>query len=305
MAKKIIRKLMSLHFEELLALLFFIPMVIVTVKANLYFVLNHEAVPRRISGGLHRIWITLVVFIIFFLIIRIKRNWKFVRHWLPFTFCIAIYTNLHDTIHFVNPHDIHDVLIRIDDWLFGVQPCVWIQSYIRPWLTDFFIGAYANYFILVIIVPLVLYLQKRFPAFRTTMLSIIICYYVGYILFILFPAAPPRLVLKEMFYVNLNGELLQTINRSILKASASRGAFPSLHCAVSLVALLFARRYIRWLFYVMLPAVAVLLISTVYLRHHYVIDLIAGLILGVFIFWIGPKIEDRWQQLSTIIRTGH
>jgi membrane-associated phospholipid phosphatase len=59
------------------------------------------------------------------------------------------------------------------------------------------------------------------------------------------------------------------------------------------------------MFYLMLPAVVILLISTVYLRHHYVIDLIAGLMLSVIIFWIGPKLEDGWQKLRTAAESGY
>jgi membrane-associated phospholipid phosphatase len=43
--------------------------------------------------------------------------------------------------------------------------------------------------------------------------------------------------------------------------------------------------------------VIMLVLSTIYLRHHYVIDLIAGLFLAIFAFWIGPKLEDWWKKV--------
>jgi len=43
-----------------------------------------------------------------------------------------------------------------------------------------------------------------------------------------------------------------------------------------------------------------LVVSTIYLRHHYVIDLIAGLALAIFAFWIGPKMEDWWNGLKDV-----
>ena len=36
------------------------------------------------------------------------------REVLPFLTCILIYTNLHDTIGFVNPHDVHHCLAALD-----------------------------------------------------------------------------------------------------------------------------------------------------------------------------------------------
>jgi membrane-associated phospholipid phosphatase len=52
------------------------------------------------------------------------------------------------------------------------------------------------------------------------------------------------------------------------------------------------------MFWVMVPMVIMLVISTIYLRHHYVIDLIAGWVLAVIAFRIGPKIEDWWSRLK-------
>lgn len=295
--KKLFNRFLSLRLEEAIAVLFFIPMVYLTSKAYFYFLLRDQ-MPARILGDWQRLWVTIGVFAIFLVIIKYKKNWRILRDWLPFGFCIAIYTNLHDTVHFANQNDVQHWLIKIDDWLFGVQPCVWAQKFINPTLTDIFIAAYANYFILVIVAALVLYFMKRYKEFRYTLVSTIICYYMGYFLFVIFPAAPPRIVLKPLFYVTLHGQHLNSISDAILTASSSRGAFPSLHCAVSFVSLFFAWRYLKWLFWIMLPAVIMLIVSTVYLRHHYVIDLIAGLFLGIFAFWIGPKLEDWWNGLK-------
>ena len=295
--QKTMRRILRLRLEEVIAILFFLPMVYLTTKAYFYFQ-SMERVPKRILGDWQRVWATVTVFIIFIIIIKLKPNWRFIRDWLPFAFCIAIYTNLHDTIHFANQADVQHWLIQIDQWLFGVQPCVWAERFINPALTDIFIAAYANYFILNICVVVVLYFQKRYQAFRYTLVTTIVCYYIGYFLFILFPAAPPRIVLKPFFTVSLHGHLLEPIKHAIeVSAQDSRGAFPSLHCAVSFVSLFFGWRYLRWMFWVMIPMVIMLVLSTIYLRHHYVIDLIAGLFLAIIAFWIGPKLEDWWNRL--------
>ncbi|OQX85181.1 hypothetical protein B6D60_08275 [candidate division KSB1 bacterium 4484_87] len=297
--KSVLDRVFSLRLEELIAILFFVPMVFLTTRAYYFFAVQGK-VPHRIQGDMHRIWITVLVFVLFLMLVKYKPEWRFFRDWLPFGFCIAIYTNLHDTVHFANAADVQHILIQIDQWMFGVQPCVWAERFIHPVLTDIFILAYANYFVINIIVVLVLYLQKRYQPFRYVMLTTIVTYYIAYFLFIIFPAAPPRIVLKPMFTVSLHGQLMEPIKHAIeVSAQDSRGAFPSLHCAVSFVSLFFAYRYIKWLFWVLIPMVAMLVISTVYLRHHYVIDLIAGLALGAFTFWIGPKLENWWKNLST------
>ena len=44
-----------------------------------------------------------------------------------------------------------------------------------------------------------------------------------------------------------------------------------------------------------------LLLATIYLRHHYVVDLLAGLVLCGISFWLGPKIEDLWSKKASIV----
>ena len=57
---------------------------------------------------------------------------EFLRTFLPFIMCIAVYTNLHDTVRYVNSHDIHPYLAAAEEWLFGGQPVLWAEAYITP-----------------------------------------------------------------------------------------------------------------------------------------------------------------------------
>jgi membrane-associated phospholipid phosphatase len=53
-------------------------------------------------------------------------------------------------------------------------------------------------------------------------------------------------------------------------------AFPSLHCAVSAFLLWLEWGHARRIFFVMLAPCVGLWFSTVYLRHHYLVDVFAG-----------------------------
>jgi membrane-associated phospholipid phosphatase len=134
-------------------------------------------------------------------------------------------------------------------------------------------------------------------------MGVIVCFYVGYALYVVFPAAPPRLVLAREFTKNLRG---YPVGFSALSAEAfsllpvdSRAAFPSLHTAVSLVVLVYAWRHLRWWFWTLLPFVLGLWASTIYLRHHYVVDLMAGWLLAPFAVWLAPRLDARWARRQT------
>ena len=74
---------------------------------------------------------------------------------------------------------------------------------------------------------------------------------------------------------------------------ASRAAFPSLHAGVSLLTLVYAWRHVRWSVLPLGIVVTGLLASTVYLRHHDVVDLLAGALLVPWVLWAAPRL-DRW-----------
>ena len=291
------RWIFRLRIEEFLALLFFGPMVYFTSKAYFFFKANGD-VPKVFVGDVQRVFAAVLVIAVAAIIVKYRPQWKFLRDSLPFAYCLAIYTNLHDTIHFVNSHDIHNTLIDIDQWFFGIQPSVWAERFIHPALTEFFSFCYMIFFLFAPLVALTLYLLGRKNQFRETLASVVLCFYTGYILYVLFPAAPPRIMLKDMYSLHFNGTpiadaALRIVN---LLPSDSRAAFPSLHSAVTLLSLMFAFKYVRWLYWVMLPFCTGLILSTIYLRHHYAIDLLAGFGLGILAFIFGPKIDSWWRS---------
>ena len=294
--RNIERLVFFFRFEEFVALLFLAPATYFTFKAFFFFQAQGD-VPRRFSGGVVRLIVVLVVLAIAWIIAKYKPRWILLRDGLPFGYAIAIYTNLHDTIHFVNPHDVHNIFIEMDQFLFGVQPCVWAEQFISPSLTFFFSLCYSMYIVFAPIVAVVLYLQNRYREFRFTLVSVILCFYLGYFGYILLPAAPPRYTLLPEFTRTLNGVILDASMKLInIFPNTSRCAFPSLHGAITVLSLLFAWKYVRWLFWILLPFGVGLILGTIYLRHHYAVDLLAGFILCGISFWLGPKIEEYWKE---------
>jgi len=293
-------RIFRLRPEELIALVFLVPTTYLTVIANVYSRRVGDLGDRH-PGGLARLAVALV-----FLgaLAAARRRWpaspwvKGLREVLPFLTCILIYTNLHDTIGFVNPHDVHDVLAALDRQLFGVVPAVWAQRFITPARTEVMSFLYLNFFWIAPSTSLLLLARRRLAEFRAATMGILLCFYFGYLLYVLFPAAPPRLVLVYEFKKNLQGYPFLMSNLSAQAFSLlpvdSRAAFPSLHAAVSLVAMVYAWRFVRPWFWVLLPFCIGLWISTVYLRHHFVVDLIAGWALAPVAVWVAPRLDAWW-----------
>jgi membrane-associated phospholipid phosphatase len=291
------------RIEEILALLALGPMIYYTSKGYLFYRAQGH-VPDLFMGDIQRVLGVIIAVAIAFIIIRIKPQWKFIRLALPFLYCLAIYTNLHDTIPFVNPNDIHFALIKIDQWMFGVQPSVWAQQFIRPWLTEIFSFCYWSYFILIPLPMVVLYLHKRYPESREAMISIVLSLYAGYLLYVIFPAISPSVILKQMYTVPLTGTPLTDVTMGIANSLPTnvRDAFPSLHAGIAVLSLLLAWKYLRTMFWIILPICIGLIISTIYLRHHYFIDLPAGFLLGYLAFKIAGPFDGWWRAKQSKFR---
>jgi len=302
--------LLRLRPEEAIAILFLAPTTYLTFVAAAFAQDAGILTPRHAGGPLR-----LGVAVLFFALLAAARRFRPDAAWVralrevvPFLVCILIYTNLHDTIGFVNPHDIHHWLAGLDRALFGQVPCVWAERFVSRELTEVMSFFYVNFAWIAPSTSAVLLFRRRWAEFRTVTLGVIVCFYLGYFLYVVFPAAPPRLVLVYDFKKTLAGypHLFSNLSAGALALlpTDSRAAFPSLHSAISLLVLVYAWRYVRVWFWILLPFVLGLWVSTIYLRHHYAVDLIAGWALVPAALWLAPRLDAWWAARQRALGYG-
>jgi membrane-associated phospholipid phosphatase len=215
----------------------------------------------------------------------------------PVVFVILIYQSQGNIIQYLKP-DIDPILIQIDLFLFGVHPTVWMERWITPWLSDILSLAYLSYYFLPVVLVLNLYLKGRTEEFRQVMFMLTFGYYLSFIGYILFPAIGPRFTQVHLYSVPLEGSFITDFVRDTLNAleHSKRNCMPSGHTQITLMVLILARRYHKTIFYVYLPIVCGLILSTVYLRYHYVIDLIVGAVFAIGCVFVGPWIYRWWLK---------
>jgi membrane-associated phospholipid phosphatase len=214
----------------------------------------------------------------------------------PLIFVIFVYESLGDLIQHLQP-DIDPWLIQIDLFLFGVHPTIWIERWIVPWFTDVMSLAYLSYYFLPLTFVLVLYLKGREPAFNESIFVLTFGYYVSFIGYILFPAIGPRYTLTSLYSVPLEGSWITDFVRDTLNALEhnKRDCMPSGHTQIVLMVLFLTYRYERFLFCLFFPIICGLILSTVYLRYHYVIDLFAGAAFAAGCLLMGPRLYKWWS----------
>jgi membrane-associated phospholipid phosphatase len=104
--------------------------------------------------------------------------------------------------------------------------------------------------------------------------------------------------LAHLHKVDLPGVFLADTIRETLNALErfKQDAFPSGHTAVVLLVLAYAWRSVRGLFWICLPLVVALILSTVYLRYHYVVDVLAGFLLAGLCLVLERMTLTLWRR---------
>lgn len=185
-----------------------------------------------------------------------------------------------------------------DTALLGTNLSVAWQPFISPWLTDVMMAAYLFYFIYLIGGPAT-YCVRDLPKFRLLFVGMFSVMGLGYLGYTIWPATGPYAHLA--FERPLAGSWFTAMAVPVVKEGSNGvDVFPSLHLAVSLYLLGFDWRYDRRRFWWVLAPCVLLWISTIYLRYHYFVDLLAGVVLAAVGWAVAAAfaISDLRSQIS-------
>ena len=217
---------------------------------------------------------------------------RVVRRWYQFFMIPLFFAALHYLIPAIHPGNIDFELIRIDQLLLGIHATVWIEKFHHPWLTEMMQLSYLGFYFMGFMVAVPLYLRDNINEFDRLAFNILLTFYLSYLGYLIFPALGPRFFLAHLQNFPLSGsEIHSTVSHALNDLENIQwDAFPSGHVAITLIFSRFLFIYLRKYFYLTLPVVILLVISTVYLRYHYVIDIFAGFILYGLVTVIDKKV---------------
>lgn len=224
-----------------------------------------------------------------------SKFWYFWRHWYPHLFFLFCFEQMSRLVHLVNPRWQDAKLLGFDRWLTGVTPSLWFEHLAYPALTEFMEFSYFTYFVYLLILGGVLYSQRDKEEYWAVMSYSAIGYVFGYVTAMLFPVQSPWFTLAGHWHSELTGGPFTALIHLIEKYGRVHGAaFPSQHVAGAMAALWGAWRHRRWLFWTFLPFVVSMCISTVYVRNHYVADVLGGLLTGTLGYFLGRSLVERY-----------
>lgn len=242
-----------------------------------------------------------------------RKFWSQVHYWYLAPLILLTFKELYLMIQPIRGHDYDYILINIDRFIFGGDPTKFLLKIANPFLTEILQIAYGSFYLLPIILGVNLMMQKRLTALDFSVFSVVYGFFLSYYGYFLLPAIGPRFTLHD--FNNLNNELpglfLTNFLREVVNTGESipagtpnpasivqRDVFPSGHTEMTLIVMYLSYKFKVKSRYFLIPIGTLLIIATVYLRYHYVIDLIGGAVFMIFTMWSGKKIYNYWQNFK-------
>jgi membrane-associated phospholipid phosphatase len=198
-------------------------------------------------------------------------------------------------------------VIDLEQTIFlGHVPGVWLQeNFFRPahlnWLDWLAVQVHWSYFFVPHVAGLLVFLFRRelFPRYVVLVLG---TFYLGLVLYYLFPTVPPWLAadygalpgLSRIMDYAGNQVDPQTYSRlyDALGVPNPVAAMPSLHMGVTFAVYLFSRDVNRKLSWVLLGYSLLMGFSLVYIGEHYAVDVLVGMACAFFVY----RVYHLWAR---------
>ena len=214
------------------------------------------------------------------------------RHWYPLVYVGLCYKEMSVLIPAIRKTDLDAGMARLDYRIWGAYPTVWLERLHNPWLTEFLQLAYTLFVPCVLLIAAVLWFQRRYSEFRCYALVVSLGFLASYVGYFLVPVRGPRFFLAHLQHFKLCGVWLFGPMQRVLDRleSAHYDCFPSGHTELTLIACWGSRRISMKLFGGYCVYTLLIILATVYLRYHYTVDVLAGVILAAIVLAAAPGI---------------
>jgi len=256
--------------------------------------------PEPLSGYAGHFYFRLMVMagIAVIIVAESKFNSNFTRFlhlFYPLTLLGYVYGETALLNHIFFTEDLDPIFINLDEAVFGFQPAIeFSKTFPQVWFSELMNLGYFSYYFMPAVVIVVYFIKRDFA--EKVVFLIISSFLIYYLIFIVFPVTGPQFYFKP----TLSGVPVTGIFSRAVKAVQEigehpTGAFPSSHVGMALIFLWISRKSSGILFWILIPFVFLILFATVYIKAHYAVDVIGGILSAPLVLFAGMKL---WQIIS-------
>ncbi|MCX6132284.1 MAG: phosphatase PAP2 family protein [Ignavibacteriales bacterium] len=232
-----------------------------------------------------------------------RANTKFLRFFLRVAAITLAYAYLFGAVDklqlILHGRWLDEYVLDGEQYIFGVQPTLWLQHYTTPALTEWMMFAYVFYLPMYPVLCGIIYYVRGDVAMEDYFFTLGFANILCDIGFILFPVAGPIATIGNLYTVPLNGYVF-TFLGELMRSNVHYvgGTIPSPHAAAATIMWIMAYRYHRPSFYILTPIVLTLYVSTFYARYHYVTDAVVGVAVAFLALAVAPLLIKGWDKIA-------
>ncbi len=231
---------------------------------------------------------------------HINSLFRFLRFFYPYIFIGFVFESLGFIVPFVNPHNKDQILISIDRHILGGDAASILNIFNVKGFVDYLQISYLAYYILPIVIIFYLYQKNKVKRLSFTLFALSLGYYISYLGYIFMPAIGPRYTLSYLTHMPLHGGVVFRTIHPILNSleHIKQDCFPSGHTEISLLVFLLFWEENKKIALLILPIVLSLILATLVLRYHYFADVISGVVVAFFVYFVSKAIFYPKKKLS-------
>ena len=223
---------------------------------------------------------------------------KHLRIFIPFLFLAFFYNETDLLNNVIFKTNLDPVFSTIELNIFHHQPSVeFALNFPYNIFAEAMYLGYFSYYLLIVGLPLYFCFAKREEITKKIIFVVIASFLLYYLIFILFPVAGPQFYFKDTTASLPQGFIFGEIMRIIqFYGEGETAAFPSSHVSICLILLWFTFNYAKKLLIFVLPITILLIMSTVYIRAHYLIDVLAAFLITPVFYKLFSGIYFRFSK---------
>ena len=185
---------------------------------------------------------------------------------------------------------IDEFLSNLDQNIFKFQPSIEFSKHFNSlFFSELFYFGYFCYYLLPLVVLGILYkfLPQKIEEFGFILISSFLLYYF---IFIIIPAEGPQFYFTfPDNYIEAQGIFGNAIKLIQKNGEAPTAAFPSSHVGISWIVIFWLYQNFKKSVKYFIPFVVLLMFSTVYIKAHYFVDVVAGFLTAPIVFFLTFK----------------
>ncbi len=224
-----------------------------------------------------------------------NRLFYLLRTAYPMILIVVTFKQIEQNMYIVIPEYIDPWLESIDRLIFGgaLPSDRFAQIIPYRWFGELMSLFYASYYFQVFGLIIMSFIRRE--RYERIVSNIIFAFYVCYLTYTLVPALGPSYAYGTLHNNLFEGYGITWLLQNVIFMGDSNGAaFPSSHCLISVLCTIMALKYFprigRWYILFCLG----LVVSTVYIKQHYVIDSLLGVMLSPVLYLAGDRLYGQW-----------